>query len=698
MKVLLSISEITKEAKMVAENYFDSLKILAEKNAIPAETQEDFFASLVEHLSIAIREELDKLKVTEIDAQIMMELLCSLGSKEELIESLSDNIYEKELVETAQSAEKDTSDSPKAENSQKESWKHKFRRPPFRRSRKNAWLMGVCGGIGEYWGISPLLVRLLFMFSGIGLVAYFIIGFLIPVEEMNGDNQNSSSMAIRVLETGVKAAIIVFAILPLCFALGVISLAGFSKLMYEFGITGMPSGDLWAYYVIGLPGLLSGIANFLIGACFITVLVNFSTGLLFKRTILSLNTKRLLILVAIFSISMQGVLFGVYKIGTKTKSYTTGMLTYKADSINKLAIEFSKENAIWANKIVQVFSDSSLKDIKVETVKRARGFNTERSSENADKIKVSQKVTPNGELKIECELLDYGWWFYPSQELELNVYIPENHKLECNFTDESNRSGEVLFANINQPLNLKIDRGNLTLRDISSPLVNVDIHDGYIDASRMKVKDCNFKLDVGRFTGRSLIFDSAEIYSNVGYVELRDIQGKNLNARTRVGHVELSNSKVDTLKLESDVGKVSLDETTFSNSNIDTQVGGIRITNCTGNKLTGKTQTGSVKFSAEKVLPNFDCTLSSQVGSVKISLPANCNPEIRASTQMGKIKNEFSSVAKDENSPIFKLKTQMGKIGVYADQPDQPSQSDNPNQPDQDKAIPPTLPQAEESK
>lgn len=51
------------------------------------------------------------------------------------------------------------------------------------RSRKNAVVGGVCGGIGEYFDIDPVLVRVIWLFaifSGIGLLAYLVCWFLMP--------------------------------------------------------------------------------------------------------------------------------------------------------------------------------------------------------------------------------------------------------------------------------------------------------------------------------------------------------------------------------------------------------------------------------------------------------------------------------------------------------------------------------------
>jgi phage shock protein C len=52
------------------------------------------------------------------------------------------------------------------------------------RSLKNRMIAGVCGGIGEYFGIDPTLVRLgwvLFVcLGGSGLLAYIICAFVVP--------------------------------------------------------------------------------------------------------------------------------------------------------------------------------------------------------------------------------------------------------------------------------------------------------------------------------------------------------------------------------------------------------------------------------------------------------------------------------------------------------------------------------------
>ncbi|MFA6907600.1 MAG: PspC domain-containing protein [Candidatus Micrarchaeia archaeon] len=52
------------------------------------------------------------------------------------------------------------------------------------RSRKNRMLAGVCGGIAEYFGTDPVLVRLLFVLLTLmgfaGIILYLVAWLIMP--------------------------------------------------------------------------------------------------------------------------------------------------------------------------------------------------------------------------------------------------------------------------------------------------------------------------------------------------------------------------------------------------------------------------------------------------------------------------------------------------------------------------------------
>lgn len=72
------------------------------------------------------------------------------------------------------------------------------------KSDDNKVLAGVCGGVGEYFDVDPVIIRLLVviftLMGGAGLIAYIIAAIIIPDKNVNRthntntyENQESSS-------------------------------------------------------------------------------------------------------------------------------------------------------------------------------------------------------------------------------------------------------------------------------------------------------------------------------------------------------------------------------------------------------------------------------------------------------------------------------------------------------------------------
>ena len=58
------------------------------------------------------------------------------------------------------------------------------------RSRSQKMVAGVCGGLGEYFDVDPVLIRLLFVvttfISGAGILAYIVLWIVVPFEGDDG--------------------------------------------------------------------------------------------------------------------------------------------------------------------------------------------------------------------------------------------------------------------------------------------------------------------------------------------------------------------------------------------------------------------------------------------------------------------------------------------------------------------------------
>ena len=69
------------------------------------------------------------------------------------------------------------------------------------RSRTNTMIAGVCGGLGEYLKVDPILFRILFVLAlivgGSGLLVYIILWIVIPEEQdisIHANNLNNEPM------------------------------------------------------------------------------------------------------------------------------------------------------------------------------------------------------------------------------------------------------------------------------------------------------------------------------------------------------------------------------------------------------------------------------------------------------------------------------------------------------------------------
>ena len=69
------------------------------------------------------------------------------------------------------------------------------------RSRDNRMIAGVAYGLGEFLGIDPTIIRLLFVFSvfigGTGALVYFVMMLVVPEEPLEGE--------VKIVEPKPKA-------------------------------------------------------------------------------------------------------------------------------------------------------------------------------------------------------------------------------------------------------------------------------------------------------------------------------------------------------------------------------------------------------------------------------------------------------------------------------------------------------------
>ena len=78
------------------------------------------------------------------------------------------------------------------------------------RSQTDRVLFGVCGGLGKYFGIDPVIFRILFVLflfiDGVGLIAYLIMILIIPNERGVGRDDKEKGEVDEFAEKIEKSA------------------------------------------------------------------------------------------------------------------------------------------------------------------------------------------------------------------------------------------------------------------------------------------------------------------------------------------------------------------------------------------------------------------------------------------------------------------------------------------------------------
>ena len=120
------------------------------------------------------------------------------------------------------------------------------------KSDKDKVFEGVCGGIGEYLNVDPVIVRLLWVvlvvFGGTGVIAYLIAMLIIPKRHENVDEENSPESTIKPETYSDRFWGIILVIAGILLLFGVIGpIAGIFA-----GITLAMGHVLWPVLIIGL--------------------------------------------------------------------------------------------------------------------------------------------------------------------------------------------------------------------------------------------------------------------------------------------------------------------------------------------------------------------------------------------------------------------------------------------------------------
>ncbi len=127
------------------------------------------------------------------------------------------------------------------------------------RSRRDRVIGGVCGGIASYFGIDPVIIRVIWtlaiIFGGTGIIAYIICWLVIPEEPMEMSMATQSSTANEDLPKPASA------IVPVIIG-AILLVIGVALLFSNLGL--FTFGHFWRFFwplVIILIGVLMLLAT-----------------------------------------------------------------------------------------------------------------------------------------------------------------------------------------------------------------------------------------------------------------------------------------------------------------------------------------------------------------------------------------------------------------------------------------------------
>jgi phage shock protein C len=658
MKYLHNSFDMTREAVSVAGNFFKSLRGEGERlRANPAEVAE-LSESLEEHLSIALRQELDRRKMTRVDAQLMVELLLLLGTPEELMAELPRATLPDGQIASSSSPSSvpsssslstiglgsvhaDGSGSPtgyvaelagagsnpgQVQTLTHPDWRTRFWRKPLCRSRNNRWVLGVCGGFADFFGVSGLLIRFLFVFSGVGVIAYFLLGLALPNEDELIPGQTSASFSgclVRGLEWVFRFFMLVCVYFPIAAAMLLLAGMGGQKILFELGISGLPSGDSWSYFVMGFPGLISGLCNLVLGFSFVAITLHFALATMVGHALLAMNTRKVLAFLILFAVFMQSGLWGLAKSQNRSQFRETEVFSFPAQDVQELYLNAQEGSFPLHQMSIEVVGEENTASITVEIVREASGQNEGSAGEALRQINASPNLQGN-RLQLPAGLPRPPWWFYHYPELKMTVRVPRTHPLKFN-TQGKIWHGRIRFRHLQGVIDLKSQMLGLVLEGISGPSLSAKTAMGSIELKDIQVGSLTLQADMGSIEARDLSCGDGHVNSHMGSIEFSRVQG------------------------------------TFD---METNMGSIEVERFSGPQLNLHTNAGSIEFSCDPLPARAEIRAVTNMGSIKATFPRHPVPHLILSTKMGGIHNVFAGEPQEAEGPKVELKTSMGGIHV----------------------------------
>ena len=622
MRNLKDYYTFTAEAQKALDSFYARIKKAGAK--IPARDIDELTESLNEHIEVSLNDKLGRSRRDVVDGQMMLEVLFALGEPEEIAAEFNAGSDENRAGQEAPGRSQAMPQAPAAE-------RIRFKYVPVHKSlyksTNDRWISGVCGGMAEYFGVSSLLTRFLFVFSGVGIFVYIVLALFLPTESQARNNENTTGVGLIV-----SAIRMIFLALMCIFYIPVIA-ALVSGLLLSLGrLTGevVPFQVSLSHDIFGpIPAFILQIATAVASVSLLILVLNLISSIHFSWNFIRRGSRNVLILVSVIAaVAMAGV-FSFFKTQNSAAAEVVESFAFKCDKSISVNFDEKEGRAVFYGKKVEISGEDGLDSIQVDIVRSSFGPSEELAREYAGDIIARTDDSTAGCLKLTAAIKDAGRNYYNFPGIKFIIRVPR--KMECVIEDASEKKSFSWLSMdfFNAPGNYRGKRyseDGVTLRNINGKIV--------------------VKLKTSNFSATGIKSESLLANLKVGNVELEKSEINDCSINNPVGNVKISSLSAGTLKCNSNVGNITIKGMSARTSEIETRVGNIRI-------------------DYSKIEPGSRHDITSQTGNIRLSIPAGSKPLISTKNSIGNTKNDFQSLDTVETgTPIVNVSNRIGNIRI----------------------------------
>ncbi len=679
---------MTPEARQVLKNYLDKLQ--AKAGTLSGDDQKELVRDIKEHLYNALEARLkqSKSRHDRIDAQVVLEVLSSLGEPEQYLESTQTDsgfrglsperrirraregkviggvamgfanyfridvvlvralmvllvftgisivlypilwlaIPEESAAETEANQALTVGPSP-------------VRR--LRRAREGKVLGGVAMGIAHYLAIDVVLVRLvmvLLIITGISIIFYPILWLVIPEETPAESVQTVNSPIgpvpgwISIIGKIVTVLVIflIFAALylPVFLVLLALTIVLFVlPFVWAFAPMHMVGMNFLTMLGWGLP-----VVSVCLGAVFLMLLITFLAfvgRVHFHRSLLRGNSLRFMGAVGLLAVMVVIGAVIYASVGNWAGNETTTTQEFAAGSALTLTMTSDR---IPTN--IEIVGSQTADHITLTEIKQARGISSDDASKHAAAIATTMTQSAD----------------------TLTVRVRSNDRFVTH--------DEVVRYRLVVPAHLKLD--------IANALGQTLIHD--VQADDLHIANTDGLLDI-----ENSLVDQAELSNRAGLIQLSNLSqspalplseplsaplhtGPTLIVTNDVGAIRMDNVHFDQAAIKGQTGSIEVTDSVFGGT-ITNHLGEVVADHHSG-ELAMSSDVGSVRASFVSMQDDQNYRFGTRLGSIEVTLPAGLAPNITSSKHAGEFSNSYRARSTGPR-PNLTFATDLGSITIH---------------------------------